>query len=131
MDGLLSPLPASGSPGTLPAAWLPRTGAGGSLLASGCPRLQETGRRKAGPDECLGREERVREENNSTHLKRESLSQRPSWGEARQVGTAKAESLVRGRHLGPLGAGAWWESRPVDSPSAKSSTKRCPRKVRL
>lgn len=89
MDGLLSPLPASGSPVTLPAAWLPRTGAGGSLLASGCPQLQETGRRKAGPHEYLGREETVREENNSTHLKRGSLSQRLSWGEARAGGDSE------------------------------------------
>lgn len=74
MDGLLSPLPASGPPVALPAAWLPRSGAGGSPLASGCPQLQETERRKAEPDECLGREETVREENYSTHLKRGRLS---------------------------------------------------------
>lgn len=32
--------------GCLPASWLPRTGAGGSPLASGCPQLQRARKRR-------------------------------------------------------------------------------------
>lgn len=61
------------------------------LDAHGC-REQE---RRAGPDECLGREEAVREENNSIHSKRGSLSTAEEEKHG-QVRPRKAESLVRG-----------------------------------